>query len=388
MSAVFFIAFTLLITVGNGADESTVITDCVTEPKFPPDNSYVCYRTQIVKVGPFKKCTTERTISRNIPVFSQTSNYTIMYINSPGADQGIPYSNDLLCRWHIKCRDKQLLYFDIPEHSLEPMIDSSIFAKPVCVDYLKLYRDFGTQVTCGFKEPIGDMEPNQLLVEFRSNSKLRFPGFSMRLVCFDPDLQGEGGCATSGSSSRSKRATISSEINQLETNSVPGEAKNTDTALQKTIPSYADLRFQSGTLQILDNKGGAQTFNGIEYIVTYNEIKGVSFVSASNALVMLRGFGVLTVVNHTAYYTKFGIDPKFAPSPEEKNTIRHFLQEYTSFFSNNTSTIDDGSSQQLRNRRATSLSNPMPINAVTSSLNSCNAVLRSVAQSYFNLVSR
>lgn len=70
-----------------------------------------------------------------------------------------------------------------------------------------------------------------------------------------------------------------------------GEAKNTDTALQKTIPSYADLRFQSGTLQILDNKGGAQTFNGIEYIVTYNEIKGVSFVSASNALVMLRGFG-------------------------------------------------------------------------------------------------
>ena len=94
-----------------------------------------------------------------------------MYINSPGADQGIPYSNDLLCRWHIKCRDKQLLYFDIPEHSLEPMIDSSIFAKPVCVDYLKLYRDFGTQVTCGFKEPVGDMEPNQLLVEFRSNSK-------------------------------------------------------------------------------------------------------------------------------------------------------------------------------------------------------------------------
>ena len=51
--------------------------------------------------------------------------------------------------------------------------------------------------------------------------RLRFPGFSMRLVCFDPDLQGEGGCATSGSSSRSKRATISSEINQLETNSVP-----------------------------------------------------------------------------------------------------------------------------------------------------------------------
>lgn len=134
-------------------------------------SSYVCYRTQIVKVGPFQKCTTERTLFRNISVFSKTPNYTIMYINSPGADQGMTYSNELLCRWHIKCPDKQLLYFDIPEHIIEPKIYSSLFAKPVCVDYLKLYRDFGTQVTCGFLEPVGDMEPNELLVEFRSNTK-------------------------------------------------------------------------------------------------------------------------------------------------------------------------------------------------------------------------
>ena len=31
------IILTLLVTVGYGADESTVITDCVTEPKFPPE---------------------------------------------------------------------------------------------------------------------------------------------------------------------------------------------------------------------------------------------------------------------------------------------------------------------------------------------------------------
>ena len=51
--------------------------------------------------------------------------------------------------------------------------------------------------------------------------RLRFSGFSMRLVCFDPNLQGEGGCATSGSSSRSKRAMISGEEKLFESNSAP-----------------------------------------------------------------------------------------------------------------------------------------------------------------------
>ena len=31
------VALSLFITAGSGADESTVITDCVTEPKFPPE---------------------------------------------------------------------------------------------------------------------------------------------------------------------------------------------------------------------------------------------------------------------------------------------------------------------------------------------------------------
>lgn len=135
------------------------------------NSTYACYRTQIVNVGPFQKCTTEKTLYRNISIFSQSPNYTIMYINSPGADQGLTYSNDQLCRWRIKCPDSQLLYFDITQHSIEPKISSSFFSKQVCVDYLKLYRGFGTQVTCGFQQPVSDMEPNELLVEFRSNTQ-------------------------------------------------------------------------------------------------------------------------------------------------------------------------------------------------------------------------
>ena len=140
----------------------------------------------------------------------------------------------------------------------------------------------------------------------------------MRLVCFDPDLQGEGGCFTSGSrSSRSKRGGISSEEQPLG-NSAPvkrrlmcivkciiivilmhvlqGEVLSPFTlkrgaVLQQTVPSSGSLRFQSGALQILNEKGGTQTFNEIQNLVTYNEINGVSSVSASNVTVMLKGFG-------------------------------------------------------------------------------------------------
>ena len=42
----------------------------------------------------------------------------------------------------------------------------------VCVDYLTSYRDFGSQVSCGYVVPGNDLEPNRMLMEFRSNQKL------------------------------------------------------------------------------------------------------------------------------------------------------------------------------------------------------------------------
>ena len=89
------------------------------------------------------------------------------------------------------------------------------------MDYLKLYRDSGVERSCGFVDSYADLEPNNLRIEFRSNNKyvqlkfnstsenkvlyyapfvffngsLRFPGFKLRIVCFNPDLQDTQGCS-------------------------------------------------------------------------------------------------------------------------------------------------------------------------------------------------
>lgn len=60
---------------------------------------------------------------------------------------------------------------DIVEHNIEPEYDSTIFNEPVCVDYLYSFRDFGLAATCGAISPETDLEPNRILMEFRSNQR-------------------------------------------------------------------------------------------------------------------------------------------------------------------------------------------------------------------------
>ena len=96
------------------------------------------------------------------------------------------------------------MYFDFPEHDIEEAVSSPFFIDPVCLDYLKISRDFGDIFSCGTDVPEGDLEPSRLLVEFRSNRRGRFPGFRMRAICFDPTTQNGIGCTTTV---RSKRDT-------------------------------------------------------------------------------------------------------------------------------------------------------------------------------------
>lgn len=91
------------------------------------------------------------------------------------------------------------MYFDFPEHDLEAPVTSPFFVNPVCIDYLKISRDFADFFSCGTDTPEGDVEPSRLLVEFRSNRSVRRPGFRMRAVCFDPTTQDAEGCTTNTS---------------------------------------------------------------------------------------------------------------------------------------------------------------------------------------------
>ncbi len=77
----------------------------------------------------------------------------------------------LLCRWNIQCPRDQQLYLDIVEHNIEPTYNTNVFRNPVCVDYLRNFRDFGVEVSCGFQVSRNDLEPNRMQLEFRSNEK-------------------------------------------------------------------------------------------------------------------------------------------------------------------------------------------------------------------------
>ena len=94
------------------------------------------------------------------------------------------------------------MYYDVPEHSLEESVVSPFFSDPLCLDFLRLSRDFGEEVSCGTDIPRSDTEPSRILVEFRSNRETRSPGFRMRVVCFNPKSQDAEGCTA-----RRKRST-------------------------------------------------------------------------------------------------------------------------------------------------------------------------------------
>ena len=109
------------------------------------------------------------------------------------------------------------MYLDIVEHDLEPPANSPYFVNPVCLDFLRLTRDFNDQVFCGTMPPMDDLEPSKLLVEFRSNLQGRYPGFRIHVVCYDPVVQNTTGCTVSGGSppsiSPSVSPTVSSTLN-------------------------------------------------------------------------------------------------------------------------------------------------------------------------------
>jgi len=46
------------------------------------------------------------------------------------------------------------------------------FQGEVCPDYLRKFRDFGSEISCGFQNPNIELEPLRIQMEFRSNTRL------------------------------------------------------------------------------------------------------------------------------------------------------------------------------------------------------------------------
>ncbi|XP_064390071.1 uncharacterized protein LOC135337982 [Halichondria panicea] len=419
-----------------GEDVSSLITECLNIlPRYPPPNQFACYRTRTRSVGPFQTCDATLVRETLIPMLFGNENFTQFYIQTPGRLRGRSYNNRLLCRWNVECRNDQLLYLDVTEHNIEPKQQSSLFRREVCADYLELIRDFGRENSCGFRNPYTEVEPHRIRMEFRSNTKLRFPGFRMRIACFNPELQDLEGCSPTDDialeqleSLRKKRYVHEENEDSLnkenETRKIPfhsrylqyfdkvspilgntRERRKRSLSEQMVIDKTATLYFRDNLLLVSVNKTFVKySFQNIDVVHTYNVYHGIeSFHSYPDTLQAFRGRGVLTVINNAAFYVTYGLDlERFQPSENERIVIRvlmeveermlnlppqDFVIEDKDHYYYGTDSPPPGlGAGNVREKRQLSAIEPEVIEAARRGVNSCNAVLRGVAQSVLELI--
>ncbi|XP_019850683.1 PREDICTED: uncharacterized protein LOC109581220 [Amphimedon queenslandica] len=372
-------------------DLFAVFTQCPITPRSPPENQYFCYRTQARMLFGFTVCDPVFVRQRNLTVGVKSENYTVYFLNTPGRRRGANYVNRLLCRWNIRCPAGQLMYYDVPEHSLEASVVSPFFSNSLCLDFLRMSRDFGEDVSCGNDIPRSDIEPSRILVEFRSNRVMRRPGFRMRVVCFNPKLQDAQGCTARGRrSSELHKIKMKQKAARILRSLVNQPHKklqvSPDRLIQNDIPRDATVVYSRETIFVFRKKSVLFVYRKVKSLHTYNEFDGVtSFYKAEKKTEIFRGFGVLTVVDVYAYYTIFGVDPSLRPPTGDKNIISTLLDAHEVLTPDDDFIIPNLAPQNIDKRQASGQTvSPGVISIAQSNSNSCNPVLKAVAQSLLN----
>lgn len=202
----------------------------------------------------------------------------------------------------MRCPAGQLMYLDVAEHEIETPARSPFFRNPICLDYLRISRDFGDQLTCGSVSPLEGLEPNRLLVEFRSNRGIRFPGFKLRIVCFNPIQQDGAGCTvTSGTGTVGRRSVQQSSdgptiplLNRAPRhNRAPRSSKR---FIQKTIPKGAWVIYTHREVTVKVNDIMILWVDNIMQFTTFNEFDGVETFNVNDGPKEFRGFGKLCII--------------------------------------------------------------------------------------------
>ena len=189
----------------------------------------------------------------------------------------------------MRCPRNQLMYLDVVEHNIEPPVSSPFFRRPVCLDYLRISRDFGDELTCGRVFPAEGLEPNRVLIEFRCNRRGRYPGFRLRIVCFNPIQQDNEGCTLVGSTTRVRRnapSRVHPILRRAFTNYYVLQR-----FVQKEIPRDALVLFGGDEVTVTANKSVLLWFPNINTFNTYNDFDGVSTFSNEKKTLNFRGFG-------------------------------------------------------------------------------------------------
>lgn len=181
------------------------------------------------------------------------------------------------------------MYLDVVEHDIEPPVVSPFFRGPVCLDYLRISRDFGNERTCGRVFPTEGLEPSRLVVEFRSNRRGRYPGFRLRIVCFNPIQQDSQGCTLLGSNTRLRRNALPkvSHIFRKAT----AQSYIPQRFVQKPIPSDALVLYGRDEVTVTANQSTLLWFPNVNTFQTYNDFDGVNSFSNEKKTLNFRGFG-------------------------------------------------------------------------------------------------
>lgn len=183
------------------------------------------------------------------------------------------------------------MYLDVAEHDIEPAVSSPFFRNPVCLDYLLVSRDFGEERTCGRMPPTMGLEPNRLLFEFRSNRRVRFPGFRLRVVCFNPIQQDGSGCTLMGPRGRRDVPSKARErIVPREASRMPREARTR--FVQEDIPRDAEVLYSQREVTVkAANHSVLLWFPHVNNFTTYNDFDRVTVYGPEDRSLSFRGFG-------------------------------------------------------------------------------------------------
>ena len=183
------------------------------------------------------------------------------------------------------------MYLDVAQHNIEPAVNSTFFRNPVCLDYLRVSRDFGSERTCGASSPMEGLEPNRVLLEFRSNRGGRFPGFKLRVVCFNPIQQDGAGCRLTGPRGRRSAEQTTNDIPATPPHNVRPIRYAGRRFFQKPIPKGAVVLYNRREVTVMVNGNMLLWVTEINDFNTFNEFDGVTSFGVYDKPQKFRGFG-------------------------------------------------------------------------------------------------
>ena len=115
---------------------------------------------------------------------------------TPGKLRGRNYQNRRFCQYHVVCPPGQLLHYGFRTGNMDIEPENPTF--DLCLDFATIenFSEDSVQI-CGSQSETTGRRDAPLRVDFRSNSRGRYPGFQIDVICVSPKFSNLPGCRES-----------------------------------------------------------------------------------------------------------------------------------------------------------------------------------------------